>query len=130
MKKYELDQSTKKIVQGHTLRRIVALRDFGDVKSGDVGGWVKSENNLSHKGKAWAHDESCIFGGACVMEDAQICDTVEISNKASVIDNALVSGKSKIMGNRTKIGGRSLIMNAFVGRGSQIMNVTIVGVDS
>ncbi|MDE5977041.1 MAG: hypothetical protein K2G70_01045 [Turicibacter sp.] len=33
-----------------TLYRIRALRDFGDVKQGDVGGYIEKEENLSHEG--------------------------------------------------------------------------------
>lgn len=33
--------------------RIRALRDFSNVKAGDVGGFVTSEKNLSHKGDCW-----------------------------------------------------------------------------
>ena len=40
MKKYEINSEN----------RVVALIDFGDVKTGDVGGFVESENNLSHDG--------------------------------------------------------------------------------
>ncbi len=29
--------------------RVVALKDFGDVKKGDVGGFVQSERNLSQE---------------------------------------------------------------------------------
>ena len=28
------------------LHRIEALRDFGDVKKGDLGGWIEKEENL------------------------------------------------------------------------------------
>jgi len=38
-----------KIVDG----RCVAIRDFGDVKTGDVGGRLETERNLSHHGDCW-----------------------------------------------------------------------------
>lgn len=38
MKKYKLTEETLEI-DGHTLHRIVALRDFGEVKKGDLGGF-------------------------------------------------------------------------------------------
>ena len=40
MKKYEINSEN----------RVVALIDFDNVKTGDVGGFVESENNLSHDG--------------------------------------------------------------------------------
>lgn len=36
-----------------TLYSIRALRDFGDVKAGDFGGWIESEDNLSQAGDCW-----------------------------------------------------------------------------
>lgn len=49
MKKYKLTDETT-IALGVTLYRIVALIDFADVKKGDKGGFVKSEENLSQNG--------------------------------------------------------------------------------
>lgn len=46
MKKYELTNETK-IFNGVELHRIKALKDFGDVKKGDLGGWLEKEENLS-----------------------------------------------------------------------------------
>jgi len=34
------------------LFRVVAIKDFGDVKKGDVGGWIEKESNLSQNGDA------------------------------------------------------------------------------
>ena len=44
-KKYILTTETKD-VNGHTLHRIQAIRDFNDVKTGDLGGWIEKEKNL------------------------------------------------------------------------------------
>lgn len=41
-KKYILTEKTKEY-NGHTLHRIQAIKDFGDVKKGDLGGWIESE---------------------------------------------------------------------------------------
>ena len=35
---------------GHIIHRIQALKDFGNVKKGEVGGYIESEENLSQKG--------------------------------------------------------------------------------
>ena len=51
-KKYEFTNKTIKIA-GHTLHRIRAVRDFGDVKAGDLGGFIEKEDNLSHEGNVW-----------------------------------------------------------------------------
>ncbi len=46
MKKYELTTDTKTFL-GRKLFRIKALISFGDVKAGDMGGYVEKESNLS-----------------------------------------------------------------------------------
>lgn len=48
-KKYKLTDEILE-VGGHVLHRIKALRDFGNVKKGDIGGWIECEDNLSHCG--------------------------------------------------------------------------------
>lgn len=48
-KKYELTDECINFY-GRKLYRIKALVDFYDVKSGDLGGYVESYNNLSQEG--------------------------------------------------------------------------------
>lgn len=51
-KKFELTTDTKMFL-GRKLFRIKALISFGNVKEGDLGGYVEKESNLSHNGDAW-----------------------------------------------------------------------------
>ena len=44
MKKYELTSETK-VINGVELHRIKALKSFGNIKEGDLGGWIESEKN-------------------------------------------------------------------------------------
>jgi predicted acyltransferase (DUF342 family) len=88
-KKYELtdyDVSTN-------LYRIKALRDFGNVKAGDIGGWVEGEDNLSHLGDCW------VFG------NAQVYDNAQVSGNAWVYENARVYGNARVSGNAWVSGG-------------------------
>lgn len=50
--KYKLTDETK-VVDNITLHRIECVTAFGDVKAGDKGGWIESEDNLSQDGDAW-----------------------------------------------------------------------------
>ncbi|WP_412058013.1 hypothetical protein [Bartonella sp. DGB2] len=59
-KKYELTQETREVNE-RTLYRIRALRDFGNVKAGDKGGFVENERNLSHRGDCWVNDNACVL---------------------------------------------------------------------
>lgn len=72
MKKYRL--TNEKIIVGcRTLYRIQALRDFGDVKEGEFGGWIESEKNLSHEGNAWVYGDACVYGDADIKHSSDIC---------------------------------------------------------
>ena len=65
-KKYELINYN----QETNLYRIKALKDFNDVKSGDLGGFVDSENNLSHEGNCWIYDSAVVCDSALVCNFA------------------------------------------------------------
>jgi hypothetical protein len=51
-KKYELatDLPYKMYGLETKLYQVRSLKDFGKIKKGDLGGWVQSEDNLSHRG--------------------------------------------------------------------------------
>lgn len=87
MKKYELTEDTIQFC-GKTLHRIKALRDFCDVKSGDLGGYIENENNLSQEDNAW------VSGDAQVSGDARVYGNAWVSGNAQVSGNARVSGNA------------------------------------
>ena len=60
MKKYELTTETLQFA-GRTLYRIKAVKDFGSVKAGELGGWIESEENLSQTGNAWIYDDESLL---------------------------------------------------------------------
>lgn len=96
-KKYELTEETK-AVAGRILYKIKALVDIEEygVKAGDFGGFVESENNLSHYGTCWIADDALVFGEAKVEYDAivsgkaQVRGFAHIGGNARIADNALV----------------------------------------
>ena len=93
MKKYELTGETRK-VGGHTLHRIRAMRDFGNVLKGDLGGWIESESNLSQDGKCWVSGNAKVYGDAKVSGDArvggnaEVCGNAEVGGDAHIATNA------------------------------------------
>lgn len=70
-RKYELTDETI-ICDGRTLHRIKAVRDFGNVKARELGGWIEKESNLSHSGNCWVYDEGEVYDNAEVCDDANI----------------------------------------------------------
>lgn len=81
MKKYELTDETIE-VYGTALHRIKALKDFGNVKKGELGGYVESERNLSQEGNCW------VCGNAKVCGDAKVCGNAWVFGNAEVYGNA------------------------------------------
>lgn len=99
-KKYRLDFDTKiEIDDGKTIYRIIALRDFGDVKAGDVGGYVESEKNLSHYGNCWIYDDAKVYGNARVKDNAKISDDANVFGNAIVSDSSSVCNYAMVYGN-------------------------------
>ena len=74
------------------LYRIVALKDFGTVKAGDVGGWVESKKNLSQDGLCW------VYGNAQVSEDAWVLGNANVFGDAHVYGDAEVFGDALVFG--------------------------------
>ena len=79
MKKYELTEETFTVF-GKTLYRIRAVRDFGSVKTGEFGGYIEKEENLSHFDDAWVSGNGKVSGNANVFDNARISGNAEIFN--------------------------------------------------
>ena len=62
VRKYELLLDDTIGFSGQQLFRIRALIRFGDVKAGDLGGYIQSYKNLSHDGDAWVADNAKVKG--------------------------------------------------------------------
>lgn len=94
------------------LHRIQAVRDFGDVKCGDIGGWIESEENLSHEGDCWVSDDAMVYCNAQVCDDAVVSQNAIIYETACVCESAKVYGKSYIYGNATISGNAKVFDKA------------------
>ena len=97
-KKYKLTEESIDF-RGTTLYRIEALKDFGDVKKGDKGGFVESENNLSQEGDCWIYDNAKVYDCAYVCDNAKICGNARVYDNAKVFGNAKVYGDAYVWGN-------------------------------
>ena len=98
MKKYELTDETKEF-DGKTLYRIRALADSVLVKTGDLGGWIEKEENLSQRGKCWVYDNACIYGNARVFDNAYVFSNAHVFGNARVFGNADICGNAHVFGN-------------------------------
>ena len=89
MKKYKLTTDTKMRL-GRKLFRIQALIDFGDVKKGDLGGYIEKEDNLSHDDNAWVCGDAQVYGNARVCGNAWVYGNARVYGDAQVYGNARV----------------------------------------
>ena len=89
MKKYKITSEAHP--ENPSLHRIVALKDFSDVKKGDLGGYIEKEGNLSQEGTCW------------VCDSALVCDSVRVYGSALVYDSARVCGSALVCGPGTGI---------------------------
>ncbi|WP_375702204.1 hypothetical protein [Bartonella sp. AA89HNZF] len=96
-KKYELTDETIKVGK-IILHRIRALKNFGDIKKGDLGGFVETERNLSHDDNCWVGDDAWVYENAYVYENAKVYEDAEVYNNAKVGGNAIVAGKTAFYG--------------------------------
>ena len=112
-KKYELTSETKE-AHGATLYRIRAVRNFGTVKAGDLGGWIEKEANLSKSDNAWVCDNAEVYGDARVYGNAMVCDNAEVYGNAEVYDDAMVCNNARVYGNAEVYGNARVYGNVEV----------------
>lgn len=129
--------NNRPIIREHILKQIIRLSD------GLVGGYIESEENLSHSGTCFVYDNAKVYGNAKVCDDASIyneatiydnamiCGNVMVTDNASVFGNSLLqgdislSGKSKVYDNALLIGkmkigkSTSIYGNAFILSGNK-----------
>ena len=128
-KKYEFTDETKEI-DGRILHRIVATKEFyrgnriSIVRKGDLGGFIESEDNLSHDGGSWVMNNSCVYERAHIVGNALVggeCAHVHgnslVSEHAYVYGYANIHGYVNISGNATVHGYGCVIIcgNAHIG---------------
>ena len=100
--------------------RIVALKDFSNVKKGDVGGLIEKEENLSQEGNCWVYDEATVSGNAYVSGNAVIADCACICGGACVCSNACVRGQAFVCKHAQVFGDAVICGDAEVWDSAQI----------
>lgn len=129
-KKYELTEESKVLTDYSTkVHRIKALKDFGDVKKGDLGGFIEKEENLSHDGNCWVYDEAIVTNYAQIRDNAKIKDNAlvcDFSHIAQVFERSSIAGNAVISG--YAIVSHSFVFeNAMVTDDAMIINSYVLG---
>ena len=102
------------------LYQIEALKDFGDVKAGDLGGYIESEENLSQYDNAWVYGDAQVLGNACVLDNARVYGNACVFDNARVYGNACVFDNAEVYGNALVYDNAQVLGNARVFGDAQI----------
>lgn len=135
--KYRLSDETR-LFDGRTLYRIIACRNIKtsrlDIKSGDKGGWVQSEDNLSQYGSCWLAGEAIACDSSKVEDNAIVKDYAILEGCAGAYDSAIVHGYAKVKSHARIMGGAEVFETSLVkdeavvwGRSKVSGNATISG---
>lgn len=123
-RKYALTENVMDY-NGRKIYQIKALKDFGDVKAGELGGWIGNEKNLSQSGNCWVSENAIVCDDALVRDNAQVMgyarvfDSADISEEAKVSFNSKVSGCAEIFGNAF-VGGNIINDHVMIGGNAQV----------
>lgn len=138
MKKFELTNESI-VVNGKKLFRIKALRSFGIVKVGDLGGFIEKEANLDNDGYAWIFGNAKVFdnakvfgdawvdGSAQIYGDSQVFENAWIKDNAQVYDHAWIYGHSEVFGKAQIFTDSCVCGNAIVCETAQINGASVSG---
>lgn len=107
--KYAITE-TEKVIRGRKLYQIKALKSFGDVEEGDLGGWVEKDANLSQEGLCWVGENARVYGDAVVRDDAIVAGNAKVFGGAEVYGNAQVKGDVQVCGDAKVYGTAYLTM--------------------
>ena len=120
MKKFELTTEFITNAFGKKLFRIKALVEFGDVKAGELGGYVEKEGNVSQAGDAWVSDNAEVCGDARVSGNAEVYGDARVYGDAWVCGNARVCGDARVSGNAKVSGNAWVYDNAWVSGNARV----------
>lgn len=136
-KKYKLTEETM-CFDGVTLHRIKALKDFGDVVAGELGGWVEAERNLSQEGNCWINMEAKAYGYTEIRDNAVLtcgaiaCENSTIGNDTLVTDESVIRGFTCLCGNvevseESVIGGYARLHGNVIVIGAKVIDAEVYG---
>ena len=127
-KKYEILKDNFEEILERKVYRIRALKDFADVKKGDIGGFVESEKNLSQYDDCWIYDNAVVCDNAKVSGSAFICDYAKVRGYAKVYGNCWIYDDAVVYGNAKVSGNAEVSGNAIVSDHSEVcVNAKVCG---
>lgn len=124
-KKYEFTDETI-MYCGEFLHRIRAIKNFGDVRRGNLGGFIQKEENLSHEGDCWIYNDAKVYNNAKIYDNAGINDNVVIHGNAKVFGNVSVYGNALIQDNAKVYGNAKIFDDAIIRRNAKVFGDSLI----
>jgi hypothetical protein len=95
--KYELllDESIE--VMGTKLFRIRAKCSFGSIETGEKGGYIEAEKNLSQENNAWVAGDAGVSGDAWVSGDARVSGDAWVSKPSDMLVVGPIGSRSAFL---------------------------------
>jgi len=75
---------------------------------GELGGYIESEDNLSHSGDAWVFNNAKVFNDAIVYGNANVYGNAKVYGSAMVGGESLVYDKARVYGD-ARVDGNALV---------------------
>jgi UDP-3-O-[3-hydroxymyristoyl] glucosamine N-acyltransferase len=113
-RKYTRIKQWDYLPDGRKVQRIQAVRSFGTIKQGTIGGFLEDDDNLSHYGNCWIADNAMASGESRVRQNAllknraRIDDRVIVSDSSTIQDGAVLHDDVFVYGNAV-VGSQSFL---------------------
>ena len=124
-KKYKLTDEFITI-DDKKLYRIESLKDFSDVKNGERGGFVESEDNLSQCDNCWIYGDAKVYNDAYISENAIVCGNAQVYGEAKVFGNSQVYDNAHVFVNAKVYGNAYICGDAKVFENVEVYNNAVV----
>ena len=110
-----------------TCRQVLALKDFGDIRAGELGGWVEQGSNLSQEGNCWIGPSVVLTGDTRVTGNAALTGHVlatdsELSGDVSVHGDAVPDHAFGTVLERASLSGRAMVSGQLTMKGGTLMD--------
>lgn len=113
--KYKVLRTDSITIDGIMCYRVVACKDFGDVKAGDLGGYIADTAIMSQRGLCWVYDGSVLGGGSHLFGDAKVSGNSELINCVAY-DNVIIHNTEVQGGDETSIiKGAAYVCESMIG---------------
>jgi len=113
MKKYELVGKFE--FYGKNFFQVKALVSFGNIKAGELGGYVEKEENLSQIGTAWVRDDAVVCDRAWVRDRAVVRGRAVVRDRAEIITISNIGSRLETLTIFRTENGFSLATGCFYG---------------